>query len=122
MHFTLYTADCRENARNIRYPNPAAITTAADLKKATAYDHVCAQYADGIRKEANFQFSDVLPMDCDNDHSDNPNDWLTPETLAQRLPPTAATICRQRANIRLVPGFTSSSQQPPARMQPRTRR
>ena len=99
MHFTLYTADCRENARNIRYPNPAAITTAADLKKATAYDHVCAQYADGIRKEANFQFSDVLPMDCDNDHSDNPNDWLTPETLAQRLPDVAFAATYSRHHM-----------------------
>ena len=127
MHFTLYTADCRENARNIRYPNPAAITSAADLKKATAYDHVCAQYADGIRKEANFQFSDVLPMDCDNDHSDNPNDWLTPERLAQQLPdvallpPTAATICRQRASIRLAHGFMCSSRPLPARTLPPTR-
>lgn len=99
MHFTLYTADCRENAKNIRYPNPAAITTAADLKKATAYDHVCAQYADGIRKEANFQFSDVLPMDCDNDHSDNPNDWLTPETLAQRLPDVAFAATYSRHHM-----------------------
>lgn len=99
MHFTLYTADCRENARNIRYPNPAAITTAADLKKATAYDHVCAQYADGIRKEANFQFSDVLPMDCDNDHSDNPNDWLTPERLAQLLPDVAFAATYSRHHM-----------------------
>lgn len=99
MHFTLYTADCRENARNIRYPNPAAITTAADLKKATAYDHVCAQYADGIRKEANFQFSDVLPMDCDNDHSDNPNDWLTPERLAQQLPDVAFAATYSRHHM-----------------------
>ena len=99
MHFTLYTADCRENARNIRYPNPAAITTAADLKKATAYDHVCAQYADGIRKEANFQFSDVLPMDCDNDHSDNPSDWLTPERLAQQLPDVAFAATYSRHHM-----------------------
>lgn len=99
MHFTLYTADCRENARNICYPNPAAITTAADLRKAIAYDHVCAQYADGIRKEANFQFSDVLPMDCDNDHSDNPNDWLTPERLAQRLPDVAFAATYSRHHM-----------------------
>lgn len=99
MHFTLYTADCRENARNIRYPNPAAITTAADLKKATAYDHVCAQYADSIRKEANFQFSDVLPMDCDNDHSDNPSDWLTPERLAQQLPDVAFAATYSRHHM-----------------------
>lgn len=99
MHFTLYTADCRENARNIRYPNPAAITTAADLKKATAYDHVCAQYAEGIRKEANFQFSDVLPMDCDNDHSDNPSDWLTPERLAQQLPDVAFAATYSRHHM-----------------------
>lgn len=110
MHFTLYTADCRENARNIRYPNPAAITTAADLKKATAYDHVCAQYADGIRKEANFQFSDVLPMDCDNDHSDNPNDWLTPETLTQRLPDVAFAATYSRHHMQAKGKYSARSQ------------
>ena len=99
MHFTLYTADCRENARNIRYPNPAAITSAADLKKATAYDHVCAQYADGIRKEANFQFSDVLPMDCDNDHSDNPEEWITPQFLADNLCDVAFAVTYSRHHM-----------------------
>ena len=99
MHFTLYTADCRENARNIRYPNPAAITTAADLKKATAYDHVCAQYADGIRKEANFQFSDVLPMDCDNDHSDSPEEWITPQFLADNLCDVAFAVTYSRHHM-----------------------
>lgn len=107
MHFTLYTADCRENARNIRYPNPAAITSAADLKKATAYDHVCAQYADGIRKEANFQFSDVLPMDCDNDHSDNPSDWLTPERLAQQLPDVAFAATYSRHHMQAKGKFSA---------------
>ena len=99
MHFTLYTADCRENARNIRYPNPAAITSAADLKKATAYDHVCAQYADGIRKEANFQFSDVLPMDCDNDHSDSPEEWITPQFLADNLCDVAFAVTYSRHHM-----------------------
>ena len=38
-------------------------------------------------------------MDCDNDHSDNPNDWLTPETLAQRLPDVAFAATYSRHHM-----------------------
>ena len=44
MKFTLYTANCTGNEKNILYPNQKIITSEADLKKAVVYDHVCAQY------------------------------------------------------------------------------
>ena len=99
MHFTLYTADCRENARNIRYPNPAAITTAADLKKAISYDHVCAKYQNDTRGDANFLVSDVVPMDCDNDHSDSPEEWITPQFLADNLCDVAFAVTYSRHHM-----------------------
>ena len=72
MKFTLYTANCTGNEKNILYPNQKVITSEADLKKAVFYDHVCAQYENFARSDANFLLSDVVPMDCDNDHSDDP--------------------------------------------------
>ena len=95
MKFTLYTADCTGNAKNTVYPNQKVITSEADLRKAVTFDHVCALYANNARSDANFQLSDVVPMDCDNDHSDDPEDWITPEKLSERLchsPPSFSCI------------------------------
>ena len=99
MKFTLYTADCTGNAKNTIYPHQRVITSAADLKKAVSYDHVCALYDNNARSDKNFQLSDVVPMDCDNDHSDNPDDWITPEKLAAMLGDVAYAIIFSRSNM-----------------------
>ena len=92
MKFTLYTANCTGNEKNILYPNQKVITSEADLKKAVVYDHVCAQYENFARSDANFLLSDVVPMDCDNDHSDDPKDWITQEKLASFLSDVAFAV------------------------------
>lgn len=96
MKFTLYTADCVGNEKNILYPHQKVITSEADLKKAVAADHVCALYDHFSRSDANFQLSDVVPMDCDNDHSDNPDDWMTAEKLSALLSDVAFAITYSR--------------------------
>ena len=99
MKFTLYTADCTGNAKNTVYPNQKVITSEADLKKAVAFDHVCALYDNFSRSDANFQLSDVVPMDCDNDHSDNPDEWITPEKLSEMLGDVAYAITYSRHHM-----------------------
>ena len=94
MKFTLYTADCTGNAKNTIYPHQKVITSEADLKKAVASDHVCAKYDNDIRCDANFQISDVVPMDCDHDHSDNPDDC---SPMLHSPSHTAAIICWRKA-------------------------
>lgn len=96
MKFTLYTADCVGNEKNTLYPYQKVITSEADLKKAVATDHVCALYDHFSRSDANFQLSDVVPMDCDNDHSDNPDDWMTAEKLSVLLSDVAFAITYSR--------------------------
>lgn len=108
MKFTLYTADCTGNAKNTLYPHQKVITSEADLKKAVASDHVCAKYDNDTRSDANFQFSDVVPMDCDNDHSDNPDDWVTPEKLAEMLTDVAFAVTYSRHHM-LDKGFVSAA-------------
>ncbi|MED9918799.1 MAG: primase alpha helix C-terminal domain-containing protein, partial [[Eubacterium] siraeum] len=99
MKFTLYTADCTGNAKNTVYPNQKVITSEADLKKAVTSDHVCALYANNARSDANFQLSDVVPMDCDNDHSDDPEDWITPEKLSEMLSDVEFAITYSRHHM-----------------------
>lgn len=99
MKFTLYTANCTGNEKNILYPNQKVITSEADLKKAVVYDHVCAQYENFARSDANFLLSDVVPMDCDNDHSDDPKDWITQEKLASFLSDVAFAVTYSRHHM-----------------------
>ena len=60
MKFTIYTADCTGNAKNTLYPNQRVITCEGDLKKSITADHVCAQYQNNTRSDANFIVSDVF--------------------------------------------------------------
>ena len=99
MKFTLYTADCTGNEKNTIYPNQKVITSEADLRKAVTFDHVCALYANNARSDANFQLSDVVPMDCDNDHSDNPDEWITPEKLSEMLSDVEFAITYSRHHM-----------------------
>lgn len=49
-------------------------------------DHVTAKYKGNYRSKDNFESSDCIPLDCDNDHSENPEDWLTPFDIALSIP------------------------------------
>lgn len=99
MKFTIYIADCTGNEKNTLYPNQRVITCEGDLKKSITYDHVCVQYQNNTRSDANFIVSDVVPMDCDNDHSDNPDEWITPEFLADNLTDVAFAVTYSRHNM-----------------------
>lgn len=83
MKLTIYTADCMGDAANCRYPHKVEPTSAAELAEAVAYDHVAAKYRDDYRSNENFEEATVIEMDCDNDHSDDPAEWVTPEKLAE---------------------------------------
>lgn len=80
---TVYTADCIGNAANCRYPNEVNITGEVTAKPAFSKDMVCAKYKNGHRNVLNFETANALPMDCDNDHSDIPADWITAEDIAE---------------------------------------
>ena len=83
MYFVLQTADVVCDAKNCFYPNRCEVKNAADLHKAVRFDHVCAEYQKNYRSNANFIRSNVIVMDCDNDHSEDPDDWITLEKLEE---------------------------------------
>ena len=107
MKFTVFTASCTGREANCRYPQKREIQNAQDLKEAAAFDHVCAAYQDSYRSRDNFLWSDVVVMDCDNDHTENPQEWVTGEELLARLPGVAVAIVPSRNNGKDKDGRTA---------------
>lgn len=89
LDFTIYAADCVGNSGNCLYPNKIVVTDKNTFIAATKRDHVTAKYKGNYRSKDNFEFSDCIPLDCDNDHSDNPDDWVTPFDIALEIPGVA---------------------------------
>ena len=98
--FTIYSADVTNNPSNCSYPHRHVIIDNASLKSAVCHDYVCAEYQNSYRNSANFIESDCLPMDCDNDHSENPADWKTPEDVMEAFPGVTFAIHYSRFNMR----------------------
>lgn len=86
INFTVYSADCVGNSGNCLYPNKNVVTDKESFIAAIKMDHVTAKYKGNYRSKDNFESSDCIPLDCDNDHSENPEDWLTPFDIALSIP------------------------------------
>ena len=86
INFTVYSADCVGNSGNCLYPNKNVVTDKESFIAATKMDHVTAKYKGNYRSKDNFESSDCIPLDCDNDHSENPDDWLAPFDIALSIP------------------------------------
>ena len=93
--FTIYYANTRNDPKNCRYPNRLTDLSDEALKEAFSHDYVCAEYKGNYRNAENFVRSTCLAFDVDNDHSDDPADWLTPEDL--RMLQYAVIELRNRA-------------------------
>ncbi|WP_436802023.1 phage/plasmid primase, P4 family [Streptococcus dysgalactiae] len=99
-NFTLFTSNTQGNAKNSNFPNKVVITDKQSLSQAVQYDHVMAEYQNHYRKGDNFIQSDVVPMDCDNDHSDNEKDWVTPLEVAMAFPDMQFAVSYSRNHMK----------------------
>ena len=98
--FTLYSADFINAPSNCSYPHKFEITDAAALADAVKRDYVCAEYMNNYRSGDNFLGSDCLPVDCDNDHSENPADWVTPADVQAAFPGITFAVHYSRFHMR----------------------
>ena len=99
MDLVLCLAKTSGDKTNCLYPIRVEVSSAEDMAKALAFDHVCAEYDKNYRSISNFQNSNVVVMDCDNDHSENPADWITPEKLDELMPDIAYVAAPSRHNM-----------------------
>lgn len=99
MDLVLCLAKTSGDKTNCLYPTRVEVSSAEDMAKALAFDHVCAEYDKNYRSISNFQCSNVVVMDCDNDHSEDPADWITPEKLDELMPDIAYVVAPSRHNM-----------------------
>ncbi len=88
--FHLYRADCIDNEKNCLYPHEVEVTDSEKLASAVRMDYVAVEYRGGYRSGKNFVSTDCLALDCDNDHSEDPGQWVTPEIILGLLPDITA--------------------------------
>lgn len=107
MQITLYTANCTGNVKNCVYPNKCLIDNEEDFIAAVAADHVTARFKNSYRSIDNFLISDCDVLDCDNDHSDSPDEWITPEEFLEMIPDVSVIIVPSRHSMMVKDGKTA---------------
>ena len=98
--FTLYSVNIVGNPCNCSYPNITIIKDAEALRTAVCHDYVCAEYKNNYRNGENFLGADCLPVDCDNDHSEKPEDWVLPADVAAAFPGVSFAVHYSRSNMK----------------------
>ena len=102
--FTIFHANCTGQAGNCLYPNKVDITDVHSLEQAVSRDYVCAEYSGNYRGNDNFLTSNCLSVECDNDHSDNPADWKTPDDIADAFPGVEFAVHYSRNHMKVKTG------------------
>lgn len=104
MRFTLYRSNCLEVPENCTYPHKVEITGKDSLIEAVKHDYVCAEYQGNYRSNDNFIGSDCLPVDCDNDHSDDLEEWVYPSDVATAFPGVSFAVHYSRNHMKAKGG------------------
>lgn len=99
MQVTICTANCVGQAGNCSYPNRVTVVTPEQLQEAVKKDHVCAEFKGNYRSVENFIRSDVIVMDIDNDHTDEPTEWITPEKMKELFPNVEYLLAPSRHHL-----------------------
>ena len=114
MQVTICTANCVGQAGNCSYPNRMTVVTPEQLQEAVKKDHVCAEFKGNYRSVENFKLSspfvrrfraedfirsDVIVMDIDNDHTEVPAEWITPEKLEELFPNVEYLLAPSRHHL-----------------------
>lgn len=107
LNFKLYRATTSGNNKNNFYPTEVDVTSADIIKEVVRFDHVGAKFRDSIRKNENFIESNVIIMDCDNDHSANPDDWITPDKLHEKIPDVSFIAVSSKSNMKPKGNFSA---------------
>ena len=100
----IYHADCCGRENNCLYPHKVEITDEASLVEAVSHDYVCAEYRNSYRCNDNFIQSDCAVVEFDNDHSENPEDWIHPKQIIDALPGVTIAIHYSRNHMRIKNG------------------
>lgn len=82
----LYRANTRENEKNTEYPHEEEITNLDHFKRVLQYDNMPSKMKNNHRSVGNFLECNCIAWDIDNDHSDDPGEWVTKGDIEESYP------------------------------------
>lgn len=100
MEFTMYTSNSTGQASNCYYPNRTVVRNRDEFKQAVSLDHVAASFKQNYRSKQNFLSSDHICLDCDNESSDDPEDWISPEDILHIFDGVSLAIATSKSHMK----------------------
>lgn len=88
------------NAQNCKYPYSGIGSTPEELKKLFCYDHTFIRFRDNYRSKENFLEATVATLDNDNDHSDDPRDWVPIDAIPELFSGIPCVISTSRHHMK----------------------
>lgn len=104
MRFTIYGADVTGVETNCLYPHQFEVQDPEQLAAALAMDNVACAFKGSYRHTDNILSANCIVMDYDNDHTENPEEMLTPEKIAAMWPDAQVAIAPGRNNMKVKNG------------------
>ena len=95
---TLFCSTQIWNPQNCIYPVEVKVDGPDQLRTAVCFDHVFVKFKGNRRSNKNFEYADLLVLDCDNDHSDDSKDWIWPDDLSDLMPGVAYAAYSSRSS------------------------
>ena len=79
LKYRLSVAACIGNSSNCMYPNSVMVSDRDSFIQAISFDHVAGTFKGNYRSKDNFVSSDYIPINYDNNHSNNEKDLTRSE-------------------------------------------
>ena len=97
---TVYHSGQCGNAKNCRYPNVGVGSTPEELKALFCYDHTFIRFKNSYRSIENFEEVAMAVLDNDNDHSDDPGEWISTTNIPQLFPDVPCIVYTSRNHMK----------------------
>lgn len=88
------------NAQNCKYPYSGIGSTPEELKKLFCYDHTFIRFKNNYRSKENFMEATIAALDNDNDHSDDPAEWIPMDAIPGLFPGIPCVISTSRHHMK----------------------
>lgn len=97
---TVHHSNQYGNAQNCKYPCSGIGSTPEELKKLFCYDHTFIRFKNSYRSKENFLEATVAALDNDNDHSDNPAEWIPMDAIPGLFPGIPCVVSTSRHHMK----------------------
>ena len=100
MEITVYHSGQHGNAQNCTYPYSGIGSTPEELKKLFCYDHTFIRFRNNYRSKGNFLETAIATLDNDNDHSDDPDEWIPIDAIPRLFPGVPCVVSTSRNHMK----------------------